>query len=62
MDTTANAAALPSPAARSERLPDLMGCTMTVAFILLGVDLRAFAWGGQWLCNQGLRAIFPVRI
>jgi hypothetical protein len=56
MDTTANAAA------RSERLPDLMGCAMTVAFVLLGVDLRAFAWGGQWLCNKGLRAVFAVRI
>jgi hypothetical protein len=57
MDTTANAAALPSPAARSKRLPHLMGCAMTVAFILLGVDLRAFAWGGLWL-----RAILQVRI
>jgi hypothetical protein len=56
MDTTANAAA------RSERLPDLMGYAMTVAFVLLGVDLRAFAWGGQWLCNKGLRAVFAVRI
>ena len=57
MDTTANAAALPSPAARSKWLPHLMGCAMTVAFILLGVDLRAFAWGGLWL-----RAILQVRI
>ena len=62
MDTTANPAALPSPAARSERLPDLVGCAMTVAFILFGVDLRAFAWSGQWLCDRGLRAVFPVRI
>jgi hypothetical protein len=57
MDMTANAAALPSPAARSERLPDLTGCAMTVAFILLGVDLCAFAWAGLWL-----RAVFQVRI
>ena len=53
MDTTANAAP------RSKRLPDLTGCAMTVAFILLGVDLRAFAWGGQWMW---LRAVLPVRI
>ena len=59
---TATAAVLPSPAARSERIPDLTGCAMTAAFILLGVDLRAFAWGGQWLCDRGLRTIFPVRI
>lgn len=57
MDTTLNATALPLPMARSERLPTLVGCTMTVAFILLGVDLRAFAWGGLWL-----RAILQVRI
>jgi len=57
MDTTANATVMPLPTARSERLPDLVGCTMTVAFILLGVDLRAFAWGGLWL-----RAILQVRI
>ena len=57
MNTTANATGLPLPAARSERFPDLAGCAMTVAFILLGVDLRAFVWGGLWL-----RAIFPVRI
>ena len=57
METTANAAALPSPMARSERVLDLIGCAMTIAFILLGVDLRVFAWGGQWL-----RAVFPVRI
>jgi hypothetical protein len=57
MDITSNATALPLPMARSERLPDLVGYTMTVAFILLGVDLRAFAWGSLWL-----RAILQVRI
>jgi hypothetical protein len=49
MDTTANAAALPSPAARSERLPDLMGCATTAIFVLSGIDLHAVALGGLWL-------------
>lgn len=57
MDTTLNAAVMPLPTPRSERFPGLMGCTTTVALILLGVDLRAFAWGGLWL-----RAILQVRI
>jgi hypothetical protein len=49
VDTTANAAAMPSPAARSGRLPDLMGCATTVAFILFGIDARAVVLGGLWL-------------
>jgi hypothetical protein len=61
MDMIVNRATLGAPATRSERLPAITDCAMTAAFILFGIDPRAAALGGQWLCDWGLRAISPLK-
>ena len=35
-------------------LTAIAGCAITAVFVLFGIDLRAFFWGGRWLRDIAL--------